>query len=394
VLVEAGQSLQPVPTADLELHAGEDRRVESEIAPNVFEGTILLRATGITAMLGFAEEPSPTALTRFAQSGADGRFTIILPAPGVYGVRVATADRKDQQVDLGEIDLTDPRLPIRLRLPDSIVVVRVKDNDKPAANVTVRAFQRRSSLRGGVVELVEEAATNSAGEAQFDPIADGRWIFEARSTDGRKSAQSSAQIVNDAAAVVELQLATAATFAGFVHNTEDHAILGARVDCMFLGPGSLPQFSGAETDEQGHFGFELPTVVPSLLHCGVTAPGGVIAAFDSPPTTSADFVLPSETAQLSIPDWGKKLQRHVYWLVTDDGRMFSLSWAAGKLERLWSPLHIGGIPAGSWKIVRAETLDQWMRLATAGGNALPSVAEFSVRRGDSKTLHLYGNASQ
>jgi hypothetical protein len=187
-------------------------------------------------------------------------------------------------------------------------------------------------------------------------------------------------------------IALVAVFAGFVHNTEDKPILDARVDCMFLGATNLPQFAGGDTDEQGHFSFELPAIVPSLLHCGVTAPNGVIAAFDSPPTTSADFKLASETARLLIPDWGKKLQRHVYWLVTDDGRMFSLSWAAGKLERLWTPLSIAGVPAGSWKIVRADTLERWTRLATVGGNALSSLADFSLRQGGSQTVRLYASA--
>ena len=107
------------------------------------------------------------------------------------------------------------------------------------------------------------------------------------------------------------------------------------------------------------------------------------------PTSNADLVLPSETASLAIPDWGSRFNRDLYWLVSRDGRLFNLSWQTGKWGGLWSPLSIQ-MESGAWKIVRVSSFEDWLRLATAGGNALTPVVEFRLDPAEAKTIHLHG----
>jgi hypothetical protein len=388
-LVEAAETLQPVPLEDVSLRSGEERRLTALVQPAVFEGTVTSGGKGIAAMIGFAEEPSPTSVTRFARSKEDGRFTILLPFAGIYGVQVTPFDRRDSRIDLGELELSDPLRALHLQLPDGVLLVRVKRHDRPLAKATVTALLRRSSLRGGVAEIVTTRPTNANGEATVDPLPEGKWVVEARDLESGERAQQSVDLVRNDAATVELQLAGTAVLGGFVHDPKGLAVPEARVDCLFLGAGNLPQTTRAETDLTGHFTIDLAAPFPATLHCGVATPAGAIAAYDTPPTGSADFVLPADAASLTLADWGRKLVRDVYWLVADDGRLFSLSWAAGRFGQLWSPLNIPRVPAGSWKIVRVETLDQWIRLGTAGGNAISPMVELQLEPGEKKTIQLY-----
>jgi hypothetical protein len=45
-------------------------------------------------------------------------------------------------------------------------------------------------------------------------------------------------------------------------------------------------------------------------------------------------------------------------------------------------------PAGSWKLIRLDTADDWTRLATSGANALSPIAEFEVRDGERTKVEI------
>ena len=393
-LVEAAESLQPVAFEDLQLRSGEERHTAPLIEPAVFEGRVTSRGKGVAAIVSFGEPPSPTAVIRFSRASSSGRFTIILPAPGIYDVDVTLAEHPNDRIDLGEVDLSDPGRPVMLDLPDHDAVARVHDGNRPVANATVTARLVQSSLRAGVTEIVRIARTDAAGEARLESLAQGRWVVEARNDTNRKTAQVSLDVVESETASVDLILESPLVVAGFVHDAHDVAVAGARVDCFFAGAGNLPQSVRGDSDFDGHFSIDLPTPSPPNLYCGVTTPGGAIAAYQLSPTTSADFRLPAETAALSIPDWGAHLSHDLFWLVSDDGRLFSLSWAAGRIGKLWSPLAIPELPTGSWKIVSVGTVEEWIRLAGSGGNALRPLAEFTVKKGDLRKIELYSKTTK
>lgn len=389
-LVQAAGLPQPVPLGDdVDLRPGDDRRMEVEVRPAVFTGMITSGGKGIRAMIGFREQRGAIGITRSAASDESGLFTIMLPRAGVYSVK-ATRRSDESTAALGELQL-DEHQPLQLAFPDAMMVVRVKESNRAVANAKVTATLRRSSMNGGILEIANSRQTDAAGEVTFDPLLAGRWIIEAHHPDGGRNAQTAIDLGSGDSTAVELQLTPSAVVAGYVHDSAGDPVPGAGIDCIFLATGNLPQNARADADGEGHFHVELTSPPPSRVNCGVTTRGGAIATFVTGPTTSADFKLPPDTGALAIPDWGRKPKPHLYWLVTDDGRVFDLWWAAIKLDRLSGPLYLPRIPAGSWKIVRAGTLDEWLRLVTAGGNALSPLAAFRVENSRAETVNL--NAS-
>lgn len=389
-LVDAAGSIQPVPVQDVELHPGEERRLTPDVDPAVFEGRVLEAGEGIEASVGVGDPPSSASLMRFARSGVDGRFTIVLPGPGTYNVQVSPVAQQGEPIELGEVAFSDPEVPILLTLPQGALVIHVKDGGRAAAGVPVLARLRSMSATRGIAEAMRNGSTDAAGTVRFESLPAGRWFVEARRQ--QMIARSAAEVGSAEPASVELNLAPAATIAGFVHDAVGAPVSAAQVDCFFLGPGAVPQSVRATTDTTGAFTADLALPLPNMLDCGVTTADGAIAAWTTPPTTSADFVLPAETAPLVIRDWGTRISRDVFWLVSADGRMFDLSWAAAKIGKLWTPLTISRAPAGSWRIVRADSIDRWFTLATNGGNALSAVSEFRLQPGKSMTLDVYPKA--
>jgi len=393
-LVEAASSLQPVPMQEVTLRAGEDRRMTADVEPAVFEGRVMRGDQGVAAMVGAGDPPSPTAVIRFAKSAADGRFTILLPAPAVYNVQVSPVGERGEPIELGEVAFNDPAVPVLVKIPEGVLDVRVKERDRAVPGVMVTARLRSMSATRGITEVTRTGRTGAAGTVRFESLSEGRWLVEARRAENETISRSAADVTFREPASVELNLAPVSAFGGIVHDAGGAAVSDAQVDCFFLGPGAIPQSARATTDPTGAFTFDLAAPPPNTLYCGVTTTDGAIAAWITPPTATADFVLPAETAALVISDWGTRISRDVYWLVSSDGRMYGLSWAAAKIGQLWAPLVIPRMPAGSWRIVRADSIAQWVTLATNGGNALPAVSEFRLQPAKATTLDIYPKVAE
>lgn len=385
VLIEASGSPQPIPFDDLDLRAGEERHVDVEIRPLIFSGTIFAGGKGVRATLGFKEPPGMVTITRFATSGEDGRFTVMLPRSEVYTVTAARS--ANEYVTLGEFQLEEEQ-PLRLTFPEATLVVRVDDGDKPVADAKMTATLHLSSMRGGVLDVVRTAQTDNNGEAAFDALLGGRWVIEARHPSVALKAETGIDLQTGDHKKAELHLMSPLSLQGFVHDSADAPVPAARIDCIFVAPGNVPQAVRGDTDAEGHFALELSSSMPTRLNCGVTTSWGAVAAFITGPTNSADFKLPSETTTLVIPDWPSERRQERYWLVADDGRMMNLAWASSKLRSAWKPLYLPRIPVGSWKLVRAENLDEWMRLFTVGGNALSPLTKFQAQSGKAETVAL------
>ena len=354
----------------------------------VFDGFVSFGGKGIKARLIFFDSPSPNGVGRFVNADDNGRFTAVLPAAAIYGVEAIPFDQPKARISLGDVELLDSAQPIHLEIPDGGIVVRVKDRGNPVSGIDVHAVLHRTSVSGSVMQVVKTASTDAAGEARFESLLDGIWVVEA-SNDHGQSAESAVTLARNDLKRLDLGLEPSLELAGFVHDAKDHGIAGASVDCLFLSKANIPGSARAETNDEGHFSVVLPPLGRQLLNCGVSTLAGAIAAFTTPPTTTADFHLPADAGTLTISDWGIHLRLDVYWLVADDGRMFDLTWAAAEVRALWSPLVIRALGEGSWKIVRADTVDRWVRLGTAGGNALDPIVSFRLKSGDTKSVRLY-----
>jgi hypothetical protein len=393
VLVDTGNGVHGVTTDVINVASGEHSKLEPEVDPKVFDGTITLRGKGVPGSIGFGEEPSPSAVTRFAHSAAGGRFTAILPKGGSYRVDFLADARPDLRIDAGDISLPEDGGRFSIELPQGEVTVTVHEGDQPAPNANVFATLRRTSTDGRIVEFRRASHTDSRGEARFEALLPGTWIIESTDVEHGKRSQKRAD-VSQTPVTVALNLNPADVLEGFVHDSRDEAVDGATVNCLFVADSRIPQTAGSDTDASGHFRIEFPDETSGPLHCGVTTMRGEISVVDTSFTTSADFVLPKETASLSFPDWGTHLSPNSFWLVADDGRMFDLTWAAAKLDRVWTRLNLSRFPAGSWSIVRVRTTEDWVALGLSGGNALSPLIDMTLKADDSRTVALYWDRDQ
>lgn len=378
VLIEGAGSIHPVPLESIDLRAGETRSIDAVVDPPVFEGQIVRAGKPLPTQAGF-QGTSRDGMRRFTRSDDAGRFTVILPERGMYNVTVTPLDRPDTVIDVGEIDFSDPRRRAIVAVPTAALRVRVLEDGRPAPNADVRLSLLRPGLRQPVSSR-RSATTDAGGEALLDGLLEGNWLVEAISAGGRAEA---AAVVRDDRATIELEVRPASTLRGIVRHADNAVEARARVDCLFVGPSGIPQSVRTMTDGEGRFAFDLPTPPPTRLNCGVSANSGRTAAYTLSATTSADLVLPAKPATLRIGDWDARRDRDAYWLVSGD-RMFNLSWSNGTAH----------LPAGSWKIVRATSLADWIRLATAGGNALSPIREFRLEEGEATTIRLHSDGGE
>lgn len=375
-LIEYAGSVQPVPLAPIELRGGETRRVDLDVEPFVVEGEVLSGGKPFPSQVGFGSRSE----RRFARTDAAGRFTIVLPERGTYNVSATPLNDPGGSIDAGEIECSGA--PVTVLIPSGGLRVRVLDGGKPAGDARVRAVLRRGSALEALATTVRGSIAGPRGETQLDHLLEGRWLVQASAASG--NAEAAAEVRGGEAGLVELELRPPSALRGIVRHADRSIETQARVDCLLAGPSGIPQSVRSETDGEGRFAFDLPTPPPTRLHCGVTTTGGRIAAYTLSPTPAADLVLPASTATLRLADWNAGVNRDLYWLVSGD-RLFNLSWSNGIAT---------GLPSGSWKIVQLRDPADWMRLGTAGGNALTPIREFRLEEGQATTVRLQSDGGE
>jgi hypothetical protein len=209
---------------------------------------------------------------------------------------------------------------------------------------------------------------------------------------------------------VELRALTPVT--GNVSDEQGNPIAGvvvAGVNAAIAPPlGTLSELGvrhvglqwSAQTDKEGAwtlglpegtipFAIDLNATVSSPAFCSVTGPMGTVDAFKATVGQPMDVNVPAATGTLRIPDWGARKSPEVFWLVAPDGRVISLSAVATKIGRFASPLIIPALAAGRWKVVRIESLPQWMALGSGLAGSLHSFAEVALNAGATETIQLY-----
>lgn len=388
-LVRAAGAIQPILIDTVSLRPGEERRLQLTVAPAIIDGRVIsATGQGAEAQVSFGEPPSAHSAKRFTRTDGLGRFTVLLPKRGTYRVEVIPIeDAGRTTIDLGEIALTDLTRPAMLYLPPGSIRVRVTERDQPVAKAEIKAVFWRASAFAPVVKVERFGTTATAGEAVLKGLTTGRWLVQAIAPGSGYRAEAAVTIKEGDSPLVTLDLQPPVAIHGLIRSSGTSARTAARVNCLFAGPHGVPQVEQSDSDAEGRFSIALSPPSPAALYCGVTSESGHIGAYLLSPS-SADLVLPAETGALTIPDWGEKAARDGFWLVARDGRMFNLSWFTAKAGGPSGALTVPHVPAGSWKIVRITSPDDWVRLASAGGNALSPVAEFRIEEGEMETVHL------
>jgi hypothetical protein len=145
--------------------------------------------------------------------------------------------------------------------------------------------------------------------------------------------------------------------------------------------------ASAETDGNGHFTLRLAAA--SLpMGCGVTTITGAVTAFTTQAPGRATIGMPAASGQVVITDWAQRLVPDRFWLVSGDGRYYDLSWAAHKIGALGEPLVIPYVPAGDWKVVRADSTTALAALGHGMAASLPEAAHFTIEPGRSTNIRI------
>jgi hypothetical protein len=372
---------------EVELHAGKTETIDVTLDPLVFEGHVTAEGKGFVARVAIVDPPGTGAGRLYFNSDENGIFNAVLPERGSYKVEVARLSSQGDVIPIGEVDFSDPARRVEIVVPAGSVTARVRADGRPVAKVMVTATLRRDS-RSGVLTLETERFTDSFGEAAFEGMLPGLWIFSVLEREGR-AAQKALSVHATEAVDVDLDLHRAAVVEGIVRQLGGEPLPRARVDCLLAGAAGMPAAVTANSNSEGKFVIELEAPAPPSILCSVIGPLGAVDAFKAAPGQPIDVRMPAATATLNIADWGARKSPEVFWLVAPDGRVISLSAVAVKIGRFGSPLTIPALAAGRWNLVRIESLPQWLALGSGMAGSLPTVAEITLSAGATETIHLY-----
>lgn len=391
--VEVGGTYALVKIAEVELAAGETRRLDSELEPAVFQGRVTSGGNGVAAKVTLESRSVQGAAQQSFESRIDGTFYAVLPNIGTYSVIAYRLDSQSNDIPLGEMDFTDPSQPMEIVLPaTSTAVIHVRAMGKPVPNATVWISQTRNGL-GRIEHDARGRATDSEGDVKFEYVVAGDWVFSVHDKGSGSGAEKSVVVREGEDSDVTLDIGPSNTIQGSVHDAAGVAVPNARIDCVVLGTTGTPSQSGSVTDADGKFTVDTYSELSAPALCSVIAPSGVVDAFKAMPGDAATVQFPPSTGALRISDWGKWYSRGTFWLAAPDGRVIGLSAVAEVASRFGPPLQIPALATGHWRVIRLQSIPQWVALAMGQGGALPAVAEVNLDAGATQSINVYDTAA-
>jgi hypothetical protein len=370
---------------DVDLKPGEARRIDTIVAPNVFEGVVTSQGEGVAAKIIVDDGGQ----RMYFNSDVNGLFHVALQDKGVYRVVVARLTAQGNFIPAGDVEFTDPTRRIEIAIPPGgSITARVHSGEQAIPNAVVWAT--RTDGAGMADELTKRGQTTRRdGDAIFNDLVAGTWTFSTRDGETHRGAQKTVTVEEGKNDAIDLELARAAAIRGTIHDRTGAPVPGARVDCLFMGPVGTPDRARAISDSAGTFALDLIPPLPSAEFCSVAEPFGTVDAFKSVPGEESNLTVPATTASLQILDWNADRNPNSYWLVAPDGRAISLYTVARITGGFRAPLTISALPAGRWRVVRVVTAAQWASLATGMGVSIPSVADLTLSPGNVQTVRLH-----
>jgi hypothetical protein len=391
-LVEVAGTYALVKIAEVELAAGETRRLDSELEPAVFQGRVTSGGKGVAARITLDNRSVHDIARQSFDSKTDGTFYAVLPNTGTYGAVAVRLDSQSDDIPLNDIDFTDPSRSIEIVLPaTSTVVAHVRATGRPVPNTAV--WVRLTRNFGRIEQGGRGRSTDSAGDVKFEHLVAGEWIFSTRDQGSASGTEKSVVVREGEDSDVTLDIGPSNAIQGSVHDAAGVAVPNARIDCVVLGTTGTPSQSRSVTDADGKFTVDTYSELSAPALCSVIAPSGVVDAFKAVPGDAATVQLPSSTGALQISDWAKSYSSGAFWLATTDGRVISLSGVAEVAGRFGPPLQIPALAAGHWQVIRLRSIPQWVALAMGQGGALPTIAEVNLNAGAVQSIHVYDTAA-
>jgi hypothetical protein len=382
-LISTGSTMQPVRGDSVELDPGASKEIVAKFKPLVFRGHILAHGTGVKGNIDIIG-PRRSDVVPSVASSASGEFTALLQRPDTYLVGVRTSDPL-RVMWIGDVDFTDPVLPVELTAPEHQIVAVVRADSRPVRNVAVTARLQRDGSSGLQSLETMPAMTGANGEADLEGILAGVWTVTALDEGGRL-AEKRVSVAGREPVRVELELAPSRSISGTVREAFGAPVSGARVACVIPsanGPAVVLETASAA---DGTFTIEGSGSVSSSALCSVTSffgsDGYRVAAG---PATLMLPALPASLQVLSLPPINRMA---ALWLVSDDGRLIDVSPYVTSSGGT-AVLRVPAVAPSHWKLVRVASLADWVTLTNGSASLLSPIVDVTLNPGDKKTVNLH-----
>jgi hypothetical protein len=327
----------------------------------------------------------------YAESGADGEFTVALPQGGGFSARIA-ARKPALHTTLPLVVFGDPSETVEVEVPDATLDGRVVDDQaKSVPKVLVTARQVADSPPSGdgqsgeLISTDVETLSDEQGLFHFDGLGDGRWLLQA----SRRELRSDQVPVDVPAApgqdAVTLVLADRDKVSGHVLSPDGQPVAGARVSVTFPPGSGLPIAAEAMavSEDDGSFAVDRLAPLGTPVNVAVAAPGlpvttsrraldvGALELQLAPSGGEIDLTL----AQGSWSDFAANL----LVLVADDGSFVGTATAGARVSS--QVLSVPNLASGHWTLARIDSAAHDAALAVGGGRSLSPLASLDLRPG-------------
>lgn len=385
IVTSADQS-QPIDAMDVRLAAGENRTIEPVLEPLIFHGRLLVAEVLTRTSIGIADPRRWNGIRRRIRPLPDGTWSAILPRTGMYDVTVQLGDPTSGEIDVGELEFSDPGRSVDIRVPQSSLVVAVRKRGEPEPGAAVTLRLRREAPETRARDFVRSGVADTQGNVRFAHLPVGRWLASA--TGGNKhAAENTAVVARDTESGVQLDLQPTTHVAGVVRDATGRPAPAAAVECFFAAPTGLAS-QRAETDADGRFTLELVSA-PALLRCTAISRDRVVGVYVVRPSATIDLTLPAVGAAIRLADWSEHVPASDLWLVAADGRVANVTAMAAKASRGGAVL-IPHFPPGFWKVVRTRHADEWSMIANGMIGSSEVIAEVRLEPGRVEEITVYG----
>jgi hypothetical protein len=374
---------------DVELKSGETRKVEAEFEPLVFHGRVLMGGKGVAAHVLLENLSNPEGVRQHFVSLDDGSFNAVLSARGAYSAVVGLKESQSETMPAGEVHFDDPARPVDITVPETAAVtVHVRMNDQPAARKVVEVAHL-SEDGGRVKRLDYGRLTDANGDAKFEHLTPGDWLFSVRDDESSRGAEKTISLRESQSAEVALDLQRVGGIRGTVRDANGFPAVNAQVDCLVSDTNGVALRFNGRTDFDGKFSVAGTSTFTLPALCSVATSAGTVDAFRAASGDDVDVHLPTATATLQITDWYSWNRPDTFWLTAPDGRAISLSAVAQTFSRSGLSLRISALAAGHWNLIRIASIAQWNALAIGQFGALPPIADLTMEAGKAKTIQIY-----
>jgi hypothetical protein len=376
-MVGTGRGYQPMVGEQLDVEPGETVEITALFEPLVFRGRVLGMTGDLTGNIDILGTRRSDVVPSVPVSST-GEFVAILPRRDTYFVGFRTRD-VPRSIWVGNTPFVDPSQPVDIRLPEGVIVARLRQDGRPLAGAMVMARLQDEPNSPVVAAPVK---TGEDGQARFEGLLPGRWVVSVMNAG---HAQKSVTVSAGEPAYADLEVTAGLAVTGMVSDTFGSPVAGAKVACLLPGPDRLPLARWAFSGDDGSFELRDRVAGRTTVLCSVTSFHGV-QGYRAVAGEPARLVVPSNPASLRVTSLPPMDRVSSLWLVSRDGRLIDVTSYAPRTPGALT-LTIPALAPDAWKLVRVSSAADWMALA-AGGGPLPGIADVTLEPNERKTVDL------